>query len=252
MPSLTGLTSLLFRVREYAQPIGAGPISGPALIPREVCWPRTPAPSSSPGAQRVPANDRRRSDRRAPALLHSAKAGRPASRPRRSWHPQSRSLVTNPSLPRRLTALSASRLNRARRCTYRSARAKATLRNPKRDELLDGKRPAGLADHHVPMSNRSVALWCLGVNIAARARRLGFRGMTSTRRWRWARSSCVWMVRAAFAEPRAIRDQVAQQVPRFGGSVRAAGRVRLAGLSRIPLLAPPATLLELVDVLTGS
>jgi hypothetical protein len=51
IPSLTGLTSLLFRVREYAQPIGAGPISGPALIPREVCWPRTPAPSSSPNSR---------------------------------------------------------------------------------------------------------------------------------------------------------------------------------------------------------
>ena len=48
MPSLIGLTSLLFRVREYAQPVGAGPIRGPALIPREVGWPRTHAPSSSP------------------------------------------------------------------------------------------------------------------------------------------------------------------------------------------------------------
>lgn len=52
-------------------------------------------------------------------------------------------------------------------------------------------------------------------------------------------------------EPRSIRDQVAEQVPRFGGGVRAAGRFRLAGLG-IPLLAPPATLPELVDVLTGS
>jgi hypothetical protein len=54
LPSLTGLTSLLFRVRGYAQPIGAGPIRGPALIPREVCWPRTPAPCSSPPTGRRP------------------------------------------------------------------------------------------------------------------------------------------------------------------------------------------------------
>src|SRR5450631_2349581 len=37
IPSLIGLTSLLFRVRGYAQPVGAGPIRRPALIPREVC-----------------------------------------------------------------------------------------------------------------------------------------------------------------------------------------------------------------------
>jgi hypothetical protein len=57
---------------------------------------------------------------------------------------------------------------------------------------------------------------------------------------------------SAFIGRRSIRDTVAQQVSRFGGSVRAAGRIRLSSLSRIPLLAPPATLLELVGVLTGS
>jgi hypothetical protein len=55
-----------------------------------------------------------------------------------------------------------------------------------------------------------------------------------------------------FVGRRSIRDQVAQQVPRLRGSVRPSGRFRLAGLSRTPLLAPPAALLELVDVLTGS
>ena len=48
MPSLIALTSLLFRVRGYAPPVGAGSMRGPALIPREVCCPRTHAPSFSP------------------------------------------------------------------------------------------------------------------------------------------------------------------------------------------------------------
>jgi hypothetical protein len=58
--------------------------------------------------------------------------------------------------------------------------------------------------------------------------------------------------RNRFVGRRSIRDQVAQQVPRLGGSVRAARRFLRSRLSRLALLAPPATLLELVGVLTGS
>jgi hypothetical protein len=42
MPSPMGLTSLLSRVRGYSQRSSRGPIRGPALMSREVCWPRTP------------------------------------------------------------------------------------------------------------------------------------------------------------------------------------------------------------------
>ena len=63
IPSLIGLTSLLFRVRGYAQPVGAGPIRGPALIPREVCWPRTHAPSLSPKVRICSHSTVRRCDR---------------------------------------------------------------------------------------------------------------------------------------------------------------------------------------------
>ena len=63
--SLIGLTPLLFRVRGYARPVGAGPIRRPALTCREVCWLRTHTPSSSPAAR--------------PA----ARAGRPSPRPLR-------------------------------------------------------------------------------------------------------------------------------------------------------------------------
>ena len=50
--SLISLTPQLFRVCEHAQPVGAGPIRGPALMPREVCCPRTRAPSLSPISRR--------------------------------------------------------------------------------------------------------------------------------------------------------------------------------------------------------
>ena len=51
LPSLIGLTPLLFLVCEYAQPVGAGPIRGPALMPRDVCCPRRRAPPFSPVAE---------------------------------------------------------------------------------------------------------------------------------------------------------------------------------------------------------
>ena len=45
MPLLIDLTCLLFHRRGYSRAVGAGPIRGPALVRREVCGPRTRAPS---------------------------------------------------------------------------------------------------------------------------------------------------------------------------------------------------------------